>query len=378
MKLWKKNGKLIVDENHHPILCDECPCNDSNVLTFEYGNEVYFPRIYGTRSDVYGEYSASWEIKLSVQTDVFLAGSEQFINSSSWDGQAISVGSVGYYNPVSFSGNMTKTFESQYTDWGLDPDCEYTGREIGYYDQYINGKYLNTIDTQQCSAYLTDYPESTSYSTSWSYTFFQDNCKNAVNSNPKHIFMTPIHSLSGWRFLVPASVETYMSTNYGKYIIAHSVGNQFYQRVDNYNDRPYIEIRGDSYMSLENWGIPVYGSPSQYISEEACRANWNHEIELYEEMKEYHQDDPEWDDPMWFSLTGRDFPQDVANCNILSSNFDQVFPFYDNEGQIALPLGRRDAYLSCTSGLFKRASGEMFVLQGTSTSHCWFNIHLGL
>jgi hypothetical protein len=27
MKLWKKNGKLIVDENKQPILCDECPCD---------------------------------------------------------------------------------------------------------------------------------------------------------------------------------------------------------------------------------------------------------------------------------------------------------------------------------------------------------------
>lgn len=59
MNLWKKDGKLIVNEDHQPILCDECPCNDQfnlNASVIELEWRVFLPPVI----DSFGDFSPAY------------------------------------------------------------------------------------------------------------------------------------------------------------------------------------------------------------------------------------------------------------------------------------------------------------------------------
>lgn len=359
MKLWKKNGKLIVNENKQPILCDDCPCD--NWWTIEWGGESYHPG--------YGGLSNSW----SGPTRREWHGFYKYNRSN-------------LFNYLKQLEN--RMFTTMYFDKSV-PDCYVWGHKFqDYIFDTQKNKYRNTRDyygfSQGTGKYdLSDRQTCESYFTTLSTA--PSSVQNAdfltVNWNTRpQILILRLDEVDQWRIFWPYNfdVSEYPGgQNLAGYYSDFMGVEHLYYNPYNENIGIYLNTGGTVWnrvspdaplSSVFKFNYFTYGS----ISDSQDERIWNNYLSDYSDY------------PIGATLeimgVGKQYDTGkYARMEILSTSTDNGFPMYDQNNNLIMPKGRCDIYIKIYPGQIKKT----FTYDGCIVAktyneegyvHTWFEI----
>lgn len=361
MKLWKKNGKLIVDENKQPILCDECPCDR---WWIEWGGQSYYPGWAGlnnswsgpTRREWYGIYHYD---KISLfnylkqlenrmfATMYFDKSSENFFWGHQLQDYIFDSYHNNYRNTTDYFGfwegtgkydlSDRQTYESYFTTESTAPSSVQNADNL-----IVNG-------TTRPEFKILRLDEADQWRISWPWSWAFDNYPGIYNPG----FYGDIYN-ANFLYYVPYNDH---------HRIVFNDGGASWSRVD--PNAPLSSIFKLEYLN---------GNPGSmgYWSDAQDETAWNRDLSDYSDF------------PIGATLdimgVGRQYDTGkYASLEILSTSTDNWFPMYDSNNNLIMPKGRCDIYIKINPGHLKKyrtATGcvEAKTYNEEGYIHTWFEV----
>ena len=340
MKLWKKNGKLIVDENHHPILCDDCPCGeDPDYITFEWGGEYTYPGWVTINNQWNGETSGSWYGKMKYRRDT-LSSILQTLSNRNYGNATFDQSISG--NIYSYEQFQDYIFDDYFQHYRIE--CNFFGQKIDDpdYGEYHQGDWsLSGIQTYK--AFLTT--SSIIPSSMIDANYIQTNYSGIIRFQ-----ILRLDEEDKWRIYWPWSPHFDSYPGNGGYLGDIGVYNlnlkyvpsnnpyKVYFNLNNYSSTPLNEVWKLNYLN---------GDINNQWTDERDEESW-YWYDRFAYMDAFKT----------FEAAGINSRYDLghnASFEILPTSTDNGFPMHDRNDNLILPKGRCDFYIKIKPGQLKKS-----------------------